>query len=72
MQCNLMTQNTGKEALAGPSVLGVIPTGEFLTTVPFGGGYYYISPIPNRRVADIGQQFFMKTLHHHFAPYLPK
>jgi len=45
---------------------------EFLTTVPFGGGYYYISPIPNRRVADIGQQFFMKTLHHHFAPYLPK
>jgi len=54
------TQNTGKEGLAGPSELGVIPTGEFLTIVPFGGGYYFIPPIPNRSIANIGQQFFEK------------
>jgi Dyp-type peroxidase family len=51
-------QNTGREGLAGPSELGVNPTGEFIAIVPFGGGYYFIPPIPNRRIADIGQQFF--------------
>jgi hypothetical protein len=55
------TQNTGREGLAGPSELGVVPTGEFLTIIPFGGGYYYIPPIPNGRVADLGQQFFGKA-----------
>jgi Dyp-type peroxidase family len=52
------TQNTGKEGLSGPSELGVIPTGQFLTIIPFGGGYYFVPPIPNRSIADIGQQFF--------------
>jgi Dyp-type peroxidase family len=52
------TQNTGREGLAGPSEHGVTPTGEFLATVTYGGGYYFVPPIPNRRAADIGQQFF--------------
>jgi Dyp-type peroxidase family len=52
------TQNTGREGLAGPSEHGVIPTGEFLAIVPYGGGYYFVPPIPNKSVKDIGQQFF--------------
>jgi Dyp-type peroxidase family len=52
------TQNTGREGLAGPSEHGVIPTGEFLAAVPLGGGYYFIPPIPNKSIKDIGQQFF--------------
>jgi Dyp-type peroxidase family len=52
------TQNTGREGLAGPSEHGVTPTGEFLATVTYGGGYYFVPPIPNKRFADIGQQFF--------------
>jgi Dyp-type peroxidase family len=51
-------QNTGREGLAGPSELGVNPTGEFLAIVPFGGGYYFVPPIPTQSIADIGQQFF--------------
>jgi Dyp-type peroxidase family len=52
------TQNTGREGLAGPSEHGTVPTGEFLAIVPFGGGYYFVPPIPKRRISDIGQQFF--------------
>ncbi|HJT49547.1 MAG TPA: Dyp-type peroxidase [Nitrososphaeraceae archaeon] len=52
------TQNTGREGLAGPSELGVVPTGDLVAIVPFGGGYYFIPPVPNRRISDIGQQFF--------------
>ncbi len=52
------TQNTGREGLAGPSELGVVPSGEFLAIVPFGGGYYFVPPIPNKKISDIGQQFF--------------
>lgn len=52
------TQNTGREGLAGPSELGVVPTGDLISIIPFGGGYYYIPPIPNRNIKDIGQQFF--------------
>jgi Dyp-type peroxidase family len=52
------TQNTGREGLAGPSEHGVIPTGEFLATVPLGGGYYFVPPILNKSIKDIGQQFF--------------
>ena len=52
------TQNTGREGLAGPSELGVNPTGAFLSIVPFGGGYYFIPPIPIRSFSDIGHQFF--------------
>lgn len=52
------TQRTGREGLASPSELGVIPTGEFLAIIPYGGGYYFIPPIPNKSIADIGQQFF--------------
>jgi Dyp-type peroxidase family len=52
------TQNTGREGLTGPSELGVTPTGDFIAIVPFGGGYYFIPPIPNTHISDIGQQFF--------------
>jgi hypothetical protein len=52
------TQNTGREGLAGPSELGITPAGEFLAIVTLGGGYYFVPPIPNQRIMDIGQQFF--------------
>jgi Dyp-type peroxidase family len=52
------TQNTGREGLSGPSELGVVPTGDLIAIIPFGGGYYFVPPIPNRRISDIGQQFF--------------
>jgi Dyp-type peroxidase family len=51
-------QNTGREGLAGPSELGVVTTGEFLAIVPFGGGYYFVPPIPHKKISDIGEQFF--------------
>jgi Dyp-type peroxidase family len=50
--------NTGKEGLAGPSQLGVYPRGDVVATVTLGGGYYFIPPIPNKRISEIGQQFF--------------
>jgi Dyp-type peroxidase family len=56
------TQNTGREGLAGPSELGVYPSGQFLAIVPMGGGYYFVPPIPNKRMKYIGQQFFDKWL----------
>jgi Dyp-type peroxidase family len=52
------TQNTGREGLAGPSELGVNPTGQFLAISPMGGGYYFVPPIPKKSIKDIGQQFF--------------
>jgi Dyp-type peroxidase family len=52
------TQNTGREGLEGPSELGVKPAGDFLAIVPFGGGYYFVPPIPNKSIKMIGQQFF--------------
>jgi Dyp-type peroxidase family len=56
------TQNTGREGLAGPSELGVVPTGDFIAIIPFGGGYYFVPPIPDRNISNIGQQFFDKAL----------
>jgi Dyp-type peroxidase family len=53
-----ITQQTGREGLAGPSEHGVTPTGEFLAIVPLGGGYYFVPPIPKGGIAEIGQQFF--------------
>jgi Dyp-type peroxidase family len=55
---NCDTQNTGREGLSGPSKIGINPSGEFIAITPLGGGYYFIPPIPNRSIADIGQQFF--------------
>jgi Dyp-type peroxidase family len=55
---DLDTQNTGREGLAGPSELGVTPVGDFMAIMPFGGGYYFIPPIPNDSITNIGQQFF--------------
>jgi Dyp-type peroxidase family len=52
------SQNTGRDGLAGPSEMGAIPAGQFLAIVPIGGGYYYVPPIPNSGMRDIGQQFF--------------
>jgi len=52
------TQTTGREGLAGPSELGVTPTGDFLAVTPFGGGYYFVPPVPNGNISEIGQQFF--------------
>jgi Dyp-type peroxidase family len=51
-------QCTGKEGLAGPSKLGVYPRGDLIATVALGGGYYFVPPIPNRKISEIGQQFF--------------
>ena len=52
------TQNSGREGLGGPSELGVTPTGDFMAIIPFGGGYYFIPPIPDESITNIGQQFF--------------
>jgi hypothetical protein len=52
------TQQTGREGLAGPSEQGITPTGEFLAIVPLGGGYYFVPPIPNKDVSQIGQPYF--------------
>jgi Dyp-type peroxidase family len=52
------SQNTGREGLAGPSEMGAILAGQFLAIIPMGGGYYYVPPIPNNGIKDIGQQFF--------------
>jgi Dyp-type peroxidase family len=53
-----LTQSTGREGLAGPSEHGTVPTGEFLAIVPLGGGYYFVPPIPNKKISEIGSQFF--------------
>jgi Dyp-type peroxidase family len=53
-----ITQQTGREGLAGPSEHGVTPTGEFQAIVPLGGGYYFVPPLPAGGVAEIGQLFF--------------
>jgi Dyp-type peroxidase family len=50
--------NTGKDGLSGPSELGVYPQGEVPITVTLGGGYYFIPPIPRKKISDIGEQFF--------------
>jgi Dyp-type peroxidase family len=52
------SQNTGKDGLSGPSELGVYIGGQLPITNTLGGGYYFIPPIPNRRILDIGEQFF--------------
>lgn len=52
------TQNTGREGLSGPSKLGINPKGEPLATITLGGGYYFVPPIPRRKIADIAEQFF--------------
>jgi Dyp-type peroxidase family len=52
------TQNTGKEGLSGPSELGVFPGGLPPVTITLGGGYYFIPPIPNKKISDISEQFF--------------
>lgn len=51
-------QNTGRDGLSGPSELGVYAPGYSLTSVTLGGGYYFIPPIPSRRIRNIGGQFF--------------
>ena len=52
------TQNTGKEGLSGPSELGAFPDGLPPITLTLGGGYYFIPPIPKKRISDITEQFF--------------
>jgi len=51
-------QNTGKEGLAGPSQIGIYPRGDIVATTTLGGGYYFIPPIPKKKISEIGQQFF--------------
>jgi Dyp-type peroxidase family len=51
-------QNTGKDGLSGPSELGVYVGGQLPITTTLGGGYYFIPPIRNRKIADISEQFF--------------
>ena len=34
------------------------PGGQIPATVTLGGGYYFIPPIPNKRISDLSEQFF--------------
>jgi Dyp-type peroxidase family len=34
------------------------PGGQILSTQTLGGGYYFIPPIPNKRISDLTEQFF--------------
>jgi Dyp-type peroxidase family len=52
------TRNTGKDGLSGPSELGVFPHGLPAVTITLGGGYYFIPPIPKKKISDISEQFF--------------
>jgi Dyp-type peroxidase family len=52
------TQNTGREGFSGPSENGVYPQGQFPLTTTFGGGYYFVPPIPRRKISEISEQFF--------------
>jgi len=52
------TQNTGREGLSGPSENGVYQQGQLPVTTTLGGGYYFIPPIPNKKISDISEQFF--------------
>ena len=50
--------NTGRDGLSGPSELGVYPQGQVPITHTLGGGYYFIPPIPNKKISNISEQFF--------------
>ena len=51
-------QNTGREGLSGPSQLGVFPRGQAPLAKTLGGGYYFVPPIPKKKISEIGEQFF--------------
>jgi Dyp-type peroxidase family len=51
-------QITGREGLSGPSELGVFSNGMPPITLTLGGGYYFIPPIPRKRVSEVSEQFF--------------
>jgi Dyp-type peroxidase family len=55
-ECDL--HSSGREGLSGPSENGVNPHGSLVATVPLGGGYYFVPPIPKGGIAQIGQVFF--------------
>ena len=56
-EANYEMQNTGKDGLSGPSEFGVYTGDPKPITTTLGGGYYFIPPIPNRKIAVIGEQF---------------
>jgi Dyp-type peroxidase family len=51
-------QNTGRDGLSGPSELAAYPQGQVAVTTATGGGYYFIPPIPNKKISEISEQFF--------------
>lgn len=55
---NFPEPGTGREGLSGPSEGAKNLSGQFLAIVPLGGGYYFIPPVPNGDLAQIGQPFF--------------
>lgn len=55
---NADSQNTGRDGLSGPSELGVYAQGQFLIALALGGGYYFIPPIPDKKISRISEQFF--------------
>jgi Dyp-type peroxidase family len=55
---DLEEQNSGRDGLSGPSENGVYAQGQFAITTTLGGGYYFIPPIPNKKISDISEQFF--------------
>ena len=58
LQSHSDAQNTGMEGLSGPSELGVYAEGQFPITLTLGGGYYFIPPIPKKKISQISEQFF--------------
>jgi Dyp-type peroxidase family len=56
IDCGL--HNSGKEGLSGPSENGVNPHGSLIATIPLGGGYYFVPPVPKGGITQIGQTFF--------------
>lgn len=52
------TKSTGRDGLSGPSELGVYRHGQFPITHSLGGGYYFVPPIPQKKISEITEQFF--------------
>jgi Dyp-type peroxidase family len=44
---------------SGSSSVGNYSHGQIPGTVTLGGGYYFIPPIPNKRISDLSEQFFI-------------
>ena len=55
---NAGSQTTGKEGLSGSPDMKTKDDGEYVATIPLGEGYYFVPPITNKKISEIGQQYF--------------